>query len=125
MKSSPNPKMNQQVRSSFSSRVGDNKPLSFARLVVEPEGRVVCVLNCLVALPADDFGSDEEDNDFGEEEEEDGGSDYEEKRGKKVKKAKPEKPSKRGPKRKRAAGEKQSRLKIQSRMIVVGHSRCS
>ncbi len=53
---------------------------------------------------ADDFGSDDEDNDFGEEDDEDGGSDYEEKRGKKAKKAKVEKPSKRGPKRKRAAG---------------------
>lgn len=53
---------------------------------------------------ADDFGSDEEDNDFGEEEDEDGGSDYDDKRGKKSKKAKPEKPGKRGPKRKRAAG---------------------
>lgn len=57
---------------------------------------------CIVA--ADDFGSDEEDNDFGEEDDEDGGSDYEEKKGKKGKKAKVEKPSKRGPKRKRAAG---------------------
>lgn len=57
---------------------------------------------CIAA--ADDFGSDDEDNDFGEEEDEDGGSDYEEKRGKKAKKAKVEKPSKRGPKRKRAAG---------------------
>lgn len=53
---------------------------------------------------ADDFGSDEEDNDFGEEEDEDGGSDYEEAKGKKGKKAKVEKPTKRGPKRKRAAG---------------------
>lgn len=63
-----------------------------------------CLLSSLRTVPADDFGSDDEDNDFGEEEDEDGGSDYEEKRGKKVKKAKPEKPSKRGPKRKRAAG---------------------
>lgn len=53
---------------------------------------------------ADDFGSDEEDNEFGEEEDEDAGSDYDDKRGKKAKKAKPEKPGKRGPKRKRAAG---------------------
>lgn len=53
---------------------------------------------------ADDFGSDEEDNEFGEEEDEDGGSDYEEERGKKGKKTKVEKPVKRGPKRKRAAG---------------------
>lgn len=61
-------------------------------------------LNSLCITAADDFGSDEEDNEFGEEEDEDGGSDYEEKRGKKAKKVKAEKPSKRGPKRKRAAG---------------------
>lgn len=61
-------------------------------------------LNCLCVATADDFGSDEEDNDFGEEEDEDGTSDYDDKRGKKSKKAKPEKPAKRGPKRKRAAG---------------------
>lgn len=61
-------------------------------------------LNSLCVAAADDFGSDEEDNDFGEEEDEDGGSDYDDKRGKKSKKAKPEKPGKRGPKRKRAAG---------------------
>lgn len=61
-------------------------------------------LNPLCVAAADDFGSDEEDNDFGEEEDEDAGSDYDDKRGKKAKKAKPEKPSKRGPKRKRAAG---------------------
>lgn len=61
-------------------------------------------LNSLRVAAADDFGSDEEDNDFGEEEDEDGGSDYDDKRGKKSKKAKPEKPGKRGPKRKRAAG---------------------
>ena len=55
---------------------------------------------------ADDFGSNEEDNEFAEEEgtDEDGGSDYEEKKGKKGKKAKVEKPAKRGPKRKRPAG---------------------
>lgn len=70
----------------------------------EREQWIACSLNSLCILPADDFGSDDEDNDFGEEEDEDGGSDYEEKRGKKAKKAKPEKPSKRGPKRKRAAG---------------------
>lgn len=65
-----------------------------------PESRLtdVCVST------SDDFGSDEEDNDFGEEEDEDGGSDYEEKKGKKGKKVKPEKPAKRAPKRKRAAG---------------------
>lgn len=61
-------------------------------------------LTSLCVAATEDFGSDEEDNDFGEEEDEDGGSDYEEKRGKKAKKAKPEKPAKRGPKRKRAAG---------------------
>lgn len=61
-------------------------------------------LNSLCITAADDFGSDEEENEFGEEEDEDGGSDYEEKRGKKAKKVKVEKPSKRGPKRKRAAG---------------------
>lgn len=55
-------------------------------------------------VAADDFGSDDEDNDFGEEDDEDGGSDYEAKRGKKGKKAKVEKPSKRTPKRKRPAG---------------------
>lgn len=60
-----------------------------------------------ITIP-DDFGSDEEDNDFGEEEDEDGGSDYEEKKGKKGKKAKVEKPGKRGPKRKRAAGKDSS-----------------
>lgn len=63
-----------------------------------------CCLKSLRVTAADDFGSDEEDNDFGEEEEEDAGSDYDDKRGKKAKKAKPEKPGKRGPKRKRAAG---------------------
>lgn len=62
------------------------------------------LLDFICYSAADDFGSDDEDNDFGEEEDEDGGSDYEEKRGKKAKKAKVEKPSKRGPKRKRAAG---------------------
>lgn len=52
----------------------------------------------------EDFGSDDEDNDFAEEEDEDGGSDYEEKKVKKGKKPKVEKPSKRTPKRKRVAG---------------------
>lgn len=66
--------------------------------------RLFLSMTSLFIAATEDFGSDEEDNDFGEEEDEDGGSDYEEKRGKKAKKAKPEKPAKRGPKRKRAAG---------------------
>lgn len=93
MKSSPNPKMIQQV--SLSNRFAERM------LHAEPRSRLPDFPAC---RDADDFGSEEEDNDFGEEEEEEGGSDYEEERGKKAKKAKVEKTSKRGPKRKRAAG---------------------
>lgn len=72
--------------------------------MITGDGTLESWLTDLCIAAADDFGSDDEDNDFGEEEDEDGGSDYEEKRGKKGKKAKVEKPGKRGPKRKRAAG---------------------
>lgn len=93
--SCPNPKMIQQVRRAFiTGRGGGVVQTLLSGLRLNP----------LRVAAADDFGSDEEDNDFGEEEDEDGGSDYDDKRGKKSKKAKPEKPGKRGPKRKRAAG---------------------
>uniref|UniRef100_A0A3Q2PJI2 Nuclear casein kinase and cyclin-dependent kinase substrate 1a n=1 Tax=Fundulus heteroclitus TaxID=8078 RepID=A0A3Q2PJI2_FUNHE len=68
---------------------------------------------------ADDFGSEEEDNDFGEEEDEEGGSDYEEERGKKAKKTKVEKPSsKRGPKRKRAADDSDDDKEVSRKRTV-------
>lgn len=97
MTSCPNPKMIQQVRRSV---LMEARTLSRCSCWGGEGPR----LNSLCVDVADDFGSDEEDNDFGEEEDEDGGSDYDDKRGKKSKKAKPEKPGKRGPKRKRAAG---------------------